>query len=480
MKKIIEILIWLPWSGKSYYRNRLLKENKEILILSSDDIRDELLANKTKEERDALLENNVLVNPFPILNDRLIKAIKQWTEYIVIDATNLIKKNRKQLIETIKSADSNNEYTINWTIFYRNIFDLYDKIEKRNQHYLDNNDFLWIHRILSKEVINKMLRRIDIPGFDEWFNNISIINYAIGIKYSVLDEIDWYYKIDKNDISTIEVDNDFFSLEYNINRIKKMEWFFKEIKYLMDLFYNWTYDLNYTINSCLSKFKEIINLDEYFIRYLWFEQTSKWHKEDLYTHIELIFKWFLKIHKQNTEQLVEFILNYIKENNNQINLNLLKNNILNNQRTNPDSLEYFIEILYIILYHDVWKLWTRRKKIENLLDKWYNLINWKLYNRRGQLKEIDWLNDYQFLWHDKVSAVIYNFEIAPLGQLKSNDQLEEFIYQSVYFNIKNHIKYHDFVNWNNKKCSLITDSNLPYNPLIWLEFEYLDNYGKIQ
>jgi len=108
LKMEIIILSGVPWSWKSTFRDQFIKYNPNTLILSSDSIRDEIIETMDKDE---IKNKTGQINPFNLLYNRLEENIKKnQLDYIIIDATNVSKKERKKAIEFIKNI--NNEIEI--------------------------------------------------------------------------------------------------------------------------------------------------------------------------------------------------------------------------------------------------------------------------------------------------------------------------------------------------------------------------------
>ena len=282
----INILIWLPASGKSTY----IKENKQEddLVLSSDEIRKEIFWDESSQE------DNWLV--FDTLHKRLVAGMFKATKVIWIDATNITKKNRRKIINVIKWT-SIWEVEIIWIIFELPISELI----KRDSE---------IDRVVWEDVIMRMIWQYQPPKLEEWFKELILI-----------DRDSWNCP--------------------------------KTFKTTLDLYW----------------YLEIIKNDSFIARMRDLEQNSYYHQETLSKHLELI------------EKQIEW------------------------WEYNPN---YKLLIL-LILFHDIWKFFTRKTKRENLLARWYTEEDWIFKNKSWEIKEVSRPDDYQFLWHEIMSANIYRF-----------------------------------------------------------------------
>ena len=87
------MLVGIAGSGKSTYAQELKNNNPEFIILSSDDIRQEIYG-------DASIQDNP-GKVFSIMNRRTFDALKDGKS-VVYDATNLSSKRRKEMVDKIK------------------------------------------------------------------------------------------------------------------------------------------------------------------------------------------------------------------------------------------------------------------------------------------------------------------------------------------------------------------------------------------
>lgn len=95
----ILILIGLPGSGKSTYRNKIRSESKNYLELSTDDMIDEIAQQQGKTYTEVFPSVNM-----KYLTKRMIESFKEGLEQgrnIIIDRTNMSKKRRKEFLDMV-------------------------------------------------------------------------------------------------------------------------------------------------------------------------------------------------------------------------------------------------------------------------------------------------------------------------------------------------------------------------------------------
>ena len=142
------MLVGLPASGKSTYAKQL-QEKYNAVILSSDEIRKELLGDVNNQD------NNT--NIF----DDMIKRTKQYLSNgvnVIYDATNINRKRRVHLINNYIKADEKVVYYMN-TPFSKCIYN-------------DNGR----ERVVGYDVIDKMYKTMQIPTILEGWNNVIFVN----------------------------------------------------------------------------------------------------------------------------------------------------------------------------------------------------------------------------------------------------------------------------------------------------------------
>ena len=92
------MMIGLPSSGKSTYAQRLIRDHKNSIIISSDELRKELYNNVDDQDHNGEL--------FTELHRRIKSALTSGKyEYVIYDATNINSRRRRAFINEIKSID---------------------------------------------------------------------------------------------------------------------------------------------------------------------------------------------------------------------------------------------------------------------------------------------------------------------------------------------------------------------------------------
>ncbi len=402
----IYILIWLPASGKSTY----IEENisKDWIIISSDSIRLELFWDENNQE------NNVLV--FSTLFDRLSKFIKNKQKEIYIDATNISSKDRKKIFNIIKINNKNK--LKDWALEKLKNMWTKNKLsqkEIKEKYFYKNYEIIWVYfetdiqtlikrdserkRTVWEYVILRMLSRLEKPNLSEWFDKINYIKNN--------------NNINKNYNNKINYNNKNYNNEIFLDNLKK--------------FLNWENNL-----------KAVLENDFFLEKSIYCEQTSKWHKETLFEHLELI-------------------------------LSLISNKIE----------KKYIKILKLItIFHDIWKPFTKNTKKNNLLKRWYKHI-WgtKFKKKNWEIVEIENYEDFQFLWHEIFSSNIFslNYQILLIKNNIINEKEANLIETVIRWHLDFHkniwnksIKINNIIYWENTEIFKI-----------WTLFSKYDSKWKI-
>jgi predicted kinase len=152
MAKLI-ILCGLPGSGKSSYAKDFKRTNntyfnEEIIIHSSDTIREELFGDAGSQEDNGKV--------FELMHKR-VRADLSAGKTVIYDATNITRKTRKSAIACANPVYDTIECHIVWAEP--------DECIRRDS---------LRDRTVGPKVIDKMLRRWQSPWYDEGFNNIEI------------------------------------------------------------------------------------------------------------------------------------------------------------------------------------------------------------------------------------------------------------------------------------------------------------------
>lgn len=150
------MLIGIPGCGKTTYCKAYKAENPNTIHLSSDEIRMAMTNNNPEYTKE---ENNFV---FKYMSDEALKELNNGNN-VLYDATNLTRKSRKTILERLPKYCE-----VNAIIFTPTIQEC---IERDNQR-----------ESLAKvgaDVIDKMVRRFQIPYYNEGFDSIDIITTSL-------------------------------------------------------------------------------------------------------------------------------------------------------------------------------------------------------------------------------------------------------------------------------------------------------------
>lgn len=147
MPKLI-LLIGPPGCGKSTYAEKCLDSNKLAVHLSSDKIRKELWGDESIQG-----DNNQV---FYIMQKRAIESLNNGLD-VYYDATNMTRKDRENIIGQCQKF-----VQIEAHVIWLPIETCIDRDAARD-------------RTVGKEVIDRMLKKFQLPYYDEGINKIKII-----------------------------------------------------------------------------------------------------------------------------------------------------------------------------------------------------------------------------------------------------------------------------------------------------------------
>lgn len=146
--------IGLPASGKSYWCDEQKAQNPDIIIVSSDAIRQEIYNDVNDQTHNKEV--------FSIMFERTLKALADGGT-VVYDATNLNRKRRIALINNIKNKVKNVD--VECVVFAVPYEQILINNAKRERH-------------VPEEVIKRMYHNFDIPLPYEPYNRIRIVRWC--------------------------------------------------------------------------------------------------------------------------------------------------------------------------------------------------------------------------------------------------------------------------------------------------------------
>lgn len=182
-KPILWIMVGLSGSGKSSIAKQIVENHPNTIIVSSDSIREEVFNNYEDQSHNEEV--------FKIFHKRIREGLENKSD-VIADATNITMKSRRAILENVNGLNIKKIACILPKPFC--------ECKKDN---LDRN-----HPV-PDEVLDKQIRRFQIPFEEEGFDEIEILscdgwnNY----RFSHLDYLAFMYKFDqKNPHHTMMLD----------------------------------------------------------------------------------------------------------------------------------------------------------------------------------------------------------------------------------------------------------------------------------
>lgn len=172
-KPTLYMLVGLPASGKSYYAKQLQLRSENVVIHSSDDLRNELFGCSDDKEVNSPANNQKV---FTELHKRIKQSLKDGKN-VVYDATNINRKRRIAFLNELKNISCYKKCIVVITNLYQ--------VYKNNQ----NRD-----RIVPDEVIDKMLKTWNTPYYFEGWDDICLeynSNKDQEVEKMLVDNIDY-------------------------------------------------------------------------------------------------------------------------------------------------------------------------------------------------------------------------------------------------------------------------------------------------
>lgn len=139
------MMVGIPASGKSTFAKKLIEDRDDIVYLSSDELRQELLGNINDQSKNSEI--------FVEMNKRTKEALKEG-KHVIYDATNINRKRRRGLLQQLPK-------NVEKTVYYMDIE--YKDIVKQNQER---------ERVVPQHIIDKMYKTLQIPIYSEGWDKI--------------------------------------------------------------------------------------------------------------------------------------------------------------------------------------------------------------------------------------------------------------------------------------------------------------------
>lgn len=348
------------------------------------------------------VKNTIKENDLYLSSDKIREEL-YWDESIQGDWKLVFETLYSRLEEAIKSKKYLNIYVdaTHISVKSRNFYTKTLKQKYKNTYL----KIIWIEFLINLSENIKRDRERDRTVWEK-------VIYSMYTRYKSPSIQEWFDKVITN--KTFE--------KLDIRFLKALKIFLKR-KDLNQFFT--TQDTNYLFHNIL-----------------YCEQKSKYHQEDLFTHLELILK---------------------------------------EVETDTEYLEYNKLFLLLTLFHDIWKPITQTRKFENLLFRGYiqDENNSKIfYNKKWEEKVVENFDDFQFIWHEKVSWDLFKneFKECLINDWIITDEEALIIETIIYW----HLLFHSFnrddqeVMINNK---IYNEDDLIYK--LWIKFSDYDSNWRV-
>lgn len=143
------VLVGLPGSGKSAYAQKIESCCRNTVHISSDVFRERYFSDVNDQSHNAEV--------FEMMKETTLRCLNSGLD-VIYDATNLIRKNRVNLLKDIP-AFVQKDAVIVWA-----------KLEDCLSRDMERD------RKVGEDVIDKMIRNYTVPYYDEGFDQVSIVN----------------------------------------------------------------------------------------------------------------------------------------------------------------------------------------------------------------------------------------------------------------------------------------------------------------
>jgi len=168
------MMVGISGSGKSTMARDLLSQGFYDIMVSSDDIREEIWGDASIQNRPDII--------FNIAHERIIEALKDGKD-VIFDATNLKVKDRKNLLDKISNIPNVENTCI---IVYPHLEWCIENQDKRD-------------RKVPEEVIRKQFKNFQLPTSDEGWDYILITDHVVNERLYPEVESGYYIGMGKVD-----------------------------------------------------------------------------------------------------------------------------------------------------------------------------------------------------------------------------------------------------------------------------------------
>ena len=158
------MLVGIPAVGKDTWAREYKEKHPEVVIHSSDDIREELYGDASHQGSP--------VKVFELMRSRTIQDLRAGRD-VIYNATNIKYKDRKSILSQLKKIDN---LTCYCKIFVAPVEVCKERNAKRD-------------RIVPDFVYDRMLKSFQIPFYEEGFDNIEVIKTWDGSDLEYMKEI---------------------------------------------------------------------------------------------------------------------------------------------------------------------------------------------------------------------------------------------------------------------------------------------------
>lgn len=139
------MLVGLPASGKSTFTQEVVEGRDDIIVVSSDAIREELYGDESIQQDHAKV--------FEIMAQRTKEALKNGV-HVIYDATNISRKKRKGLLQQLP------KFSHKTVVYFATDF-------QTVKHQNNNRE-----RVVPLDAIERMYKNLQIPIYSEGWDNI--------------------------------------------------------------------------------------------------------------------------------------------------------------------------------------------------------------------------------------------------------------------------------------------------------------------